>query len=115
MILDELAELTRVRIEKQKKEYSPIDLQRDVELLAAREMEVQEFDYPFEEALSGKLFGTGKDHEGLDGMIGDYVALAVSDRSVFNTHIEAQETPGGHAGLTREEIAIPLIVIEKKP
>lgn len=54
MILDELAELTRVRIEKQKKEYSPIDLQRDVELLAAREMEVQEFDYPFEEALSGK-------------------------------------------------------------
>ena len=68
-----------------------------------------------EEALSGKLFGTGKDHEGLDGMIGDFVALAVSDRSVFNTHIEAQETPGGHAGLTREEIAIPLIVIEKKP
>ena len=54
MILDELAELTRVRIEKQKKEYSPIDLQRDVELLAAREMEVQEFDYPFEESLSGK-------------------------------------------------------------
>lgn len=54
MILDELAELTRVRIEKQKKEYSPIDLQRDVELLAAREMEVQEFDYPFEEALSEK-------------------------------------------------------------
>ena len=54
MILDELAELTRVRIEKQKKEYSPIDLQRDVELLAAREMEVQEFDYPFEEALSRK-------------------------------------------------------------
>jgi indole-3-glycerol phosphate synthase len=54
MILDELAELTRVRIEKQKKEYSPIDLQRDVELLAAQEMEVQEFDYPFEEALSGK-------------------------------------------------------------
>ena len=46
-------------------------------------------------------------------MIGDYVALAVSDRSVFNTHIEAQEMPGGHAGLTKEEISIPLIVIEK--
>ena len=25
-----------------------------------------------------------------------------------------QETPGGHAGLTAEEIAIPLIVIEKE-
>ena len=67
-----------------------------------------------EEVLSGKLFGTGKDHDGLEGMIGDYVALAVSDRSIFNTHLEAQEVPGGHAGLTREEITIPLIVVEKK-
>ena len=67
-----------------------------------------------EEVLSGKLFGTGKDHDGLEGMIGDYVALAVSDRSIFNTHIEAQEMPGGHAGLTKEEISVPLIVIEKK-
>ena len=67
-----------------------------------------------EEVLSGKLFGMGKDHEDLEGMIGDYVALAVSDRSIFNTHIEAQEMPGGHAGLTKEEISVPLIVIEKK-
>ena len=59
------------------------------------------------------MFGTGRDLDGLEGMIGDYVALAVSDRSVFNTHIEAQEMPGGHAGLTKEEISIPLIVIEK--
>lgn len=65
-----------------------------------------------EEILSGKLFGIGKDREGLEKMIGDYVALAVSDRSIFNTHIEAQEMPGGHAGLTEEEISIPLIVIE---
>ena len=66
-----------------------------------------------DEAISGKLFGIGKDHGELEGMIGDYVALAVSDRSVFNTHIEAQEMPGGHAGLTEEEVRIPLIVIEK--
>ncbi len=67
-----------------------------------------------EEAISGKLFGTGRDHAALKQMIGDYVALAVSDRSVFNTHLEAQEMPGGHAGLTREEISVPLIVIEKQ-
>ena len=67
-----------------------------------------------DEAISGKLFGIGKDHDGLERMIGDYVALAVSDRSIFNTHIEAQEMPGGHAGLTKEEITIPLIVIETK-
>ena len=31
--------------------YSPEDARRDAELMADREMEVQEFDYPFEEAL----------------------------------------------------------------
>ncbi|MCR5632521.1 MAG: indole-3-glycerol-phosphate synthase TrpC, partial [Eubacterium sp.] len=54
MILDELAQLTRVRIEKQKQDYSFEDIKRDAEMMAAREMEVQEFDYPFEEALSKK-------------------------------------------------------------
>ena len=67
-----------------------------------------------DEVLSGGLFGIGKDHKDLQRMIGDYVALAVSDRSIFNTHIEAQEILGAHAGLTREEMEIPLIVIEKK-
>ena len=67
-----------------------------------------------EEVLREKVFGPGKDRDGLAEMIGDYVAMAVSDKSIFNTHLEAQEMPGGHAGLTREEIAIPLIVIEKK-
>ena len=32
-----------------------------------------------DEVLSGKLFGIGKNHECLESMIGDYVALAVSD------------------------------------
>lgn len=54
MILDELAQLTKVRIEKQKQDYSFEDIKRDAEMMAAREMEVQEFDYPFEEALSKK-------------------------------------------------------------
>ncbi len=54
MILDELAELTRKRIEKQKQVYSYDDIRRDAELMAAKEMEVQEYDYPFEEALSRK-------------------------------------------------------------
>ena len=54
MILDELAQLTRARIEKQKQDYSLEDIKRDAEMMATREMEVQEFDYPFEEALSKK-------------------------------------------------------------
>ena len=66
-----------------------------------------------EEALEEKLFGIGRDREGLSDMIGDYVALAVSNVSIFNTHFEAQVMPGGHAGLTAEECAIPLIVVER--
>lgn len=54
MILDELANLTRARIDKQMAAYSPEDARRDAELMADREMEVQEFDYPFEEALGRK-------------------------------------------------------------
>ena len=66
-----------------------------------------------EEALREKLFGPGEDRPGLRDMIGDYVALAVSDSSIFNTHYEARMMPGGHAGLTAEETRIPLIVAEK--
>ena len=66
-----------------------------------------------EEVLRTKLFGPGKDRPGLQNTIGDYVAAAISDSSVFNTHYEAQVMPGGHAGLTAEETRIPLIVVEK--
>ena len=66
-----------------------------------------------EEVLDKKLFGIGKDHKDLKDMIGDYVAISVSDVSVFNTHQEAKEMPGGHAGLTLEEYMIPLIVVER--
>ena len=65
-----------------------------------------------EEVRAEKLFGPGEDRPGLRDMIGDYVALAVSDVSIFNTHYEAQVMPGGHAGLTTEEMRIPLIVVE---
>ena len=52
MILDELAEGTRVRIERQKQDYPADKIRADAEKMAAQEMEVQEYDYPFEMALS---------------------------------------------------------------
>ena len=67
-----------------------------------------------DEALSERLFGTGNNRAGLEDMIGDYIALAISDKSIFITHFEAQEMPGVHAGLTEAERKIPFIVIEKK-
>ncbi len=65
-----------------------------------------------EEVLRLGLFGPGESHPELELMIGDYVAAAVSDTSIFNTHYEAQSMPGGHAGMTPEEFRIPLIVID---
>ena len=65
-----------------------------------------------EEVLTGKLFGPGQDREGLRDRIGDFVALAISNASIFPTHYAAQKTTGVHAGLTVEEAGIPLIVVE---
>ena len=65
-----------------------------------------------DEVLENKVFGPGQDRDGLGEMIGDYVAFSVSKSSIFVAHLEAQMMPGGHAGLTEEEIAIPLIAVE---
>ena len=51
MILDELADLTRNRIEKQKLEYSFEEVKRDA--LAACEADLYKNSFPFEKALSG--------------------------------------------------------------
>ena len=56
------------------------------------------------------LLGTGEDHEHLDSMIGDYLAVAVGKTAITNKqscHI------GNHAGMTAEEMTVPLIVIER--
>lgn len=50
MILEELANSTRLRIEKQKLTYSEEDIKRDAFLLAEGDRD-KEFDYPFEKAL----------------------------------------------------------------
>ncbi len=69
---------------------------------------------PKEEVIERKLFGLGKEHPKFRDKLGDFLAIAVSDTSLFNTHVEAKLMPGGHAGLTKEELEIPLIAIERK-
>lgn len=59
-----------------------------------------------------KLFGAGREHERFDEMLGDYLAVAVSDLSVYHTREEADSFIGVHAGLTEDEMTVPLIVIE---
>lgn len=66
-----------------------------------------------EEVVEQKLFGIGKDHELFEDMLGDYIAISVSDAAIFLTHKEMELMPGGHAGLTKEEMEIPLIAVIK--
>jgi hypothetical protein len=64
-----------------------------------------------EEIIEQELFGIGKEHKIFRDSLGDYIAIAVSDESIFITHKEAEMMPGGHAGLTKEEMEIPLIAV----
>lgn len=64
-----------------------------------------------QEVIDSQLFGTGKEHECFRGMLGDYLAVATGDLTIFNTKEEAEKFISVHAGLTKEEMEIPLIVV----
>ena len=63
-----------------------------------------------QKVLEERIFGTGKEHENFRTMLGDYLAIAVSDLSIYNTREEAEHFIGVHAGLTEDEMVIPFIV-----
>lgn len=65
-----------------------------------------------EQVLQEKLFGTGREHENFRAMLGDYLAVATDDLSIYNTKEEAEFFVGVHAGLTEDEMVIPLICVE---
>ena len=65
-----------------------------------------------EEVRKKKLFGDGTEHPEFNDMLGDFLAVAVDDLSIFNTREEKDFFIGVHAGLTEDEMIIPLIVIE---
>lgn len=68
--------------------------------------------YSKEKLYREQLLGTGLKHPLLDDFLGDYLAISVSKYAfnmlgipVFKAH---------HAGLTKDEILVPLIIYEKK-
>lgn len=67
-----------------------------------------------EEVKKQKLFGLGEEHPRFDEMIGDFLAVAIDDLSIYSTKEECDMFIGVHAGLTQEEMSIPFIVIEKQ-
>ncbi len=65
-----------------------------------------------EEVLKNRIFGTGTEHKNFQGMLGDYLGVAIGDISIFNTKEEASQFIGVHAGITSDEVRIPLIICE---
>jgi len=64
------------------------------------------------EVYKKELLGTGNCHMKLDKMLGDYLAVAVSNVAINNVN-RPVEFLGQHAGITEEEMTIPLIAVQK--
>ena len=62
---------------------------------------------PKEELIERKLMGTGTPHELFSSMLGDYIAIAISNLSIY---CGKQKFVSLHASLTPDEMLIPLIV-----
>ncbi|MDE7325109.1 MAG: alkaline phosphatase family protein [Lachnospiraceae bacterium] len=63
------------------------------------------------EVIASGLFGPTVSKNRLDKMLGDYLAISVSQFSLYQTPEKAARHIGTHAGLTKEEMRIPLICL----
>ena len=66
-----------------------------------------------QEVIDKKLFGDGVPHDKFESCLGDYIALAISDKAFVDNH-ESTQHKGVHAGVTEYEVMIPLIIVDKK-
>jgi len=64
---------------------------------------------PMEQVLEKKLFGTGKQHENFRAMLGDYLAIATDNLTIY---FNDERWVTMHGSLTEDEMLIPLIVFE---
>ena len=69
--------------------------------------------YTRDEVLNNGLFGPGPHHPLLQETVGDFVAVALTERTVFNTQGQLLALKGVHAGGTDKERRIPLIAVRK--
>ena len=67
---------------------------------------------PSQEVVDQGLFGRGKVHPRFKEFLGDYLAVAIGEVSLFYVKEHAEQFIGAHAGLTDYEMMVPLIVIE---
>ena len=68
--------------------------------------------YTKQEVKQQQLFGPGSPHKKFDSLLGDYLAVATSDKSMMD-HRFPNPLRGIHAGLLEDETVVPLILVEK--
>lgn len=70
---------------------------------------------PMEEAIEKNLFGTGKHHENFRSMLGNYLAIATGNLSIYFAFGEMYPRWAAmHGSVTEDEMLIPLIVFDTK-
>jgi predicted AlkP superfamily pyrophosphatase or phosphodiesterase len=69
--------------------------------------------YSKEEVIEKNIFGVGKMHPKFEEFIGDYLAVAIRDKGIVYSQ-KSQQFISNHAGMTEQEMNIPLIAICKK-
>ncbi|HPT08617.1 MAG TPA: alkaline phosphatase family protein [bacterium] len=70
----------------------------------------EDFDlYDKNDIIDSKLFGDGEENEIFRGSLGDYLAIAKTDKTIL--YIGSDSLKSQHAGYTDDEIFVPLILI----
>lgn len=69
--------------------------------------------YSKKQVIDKKIFGTGKNHKYFNDEVGDYLAIGTGDK-YFAYNENSTILKSMHAGMTEDEMLVPLIVITKK-
>lgn len=65
--------------------------------------------YTKKDVINSKLFGTGEENEVFRDILGDYLAIAKTNKTLLYTGSEILKSQ--HAGYTDDEVLVPLIII----
>jgi hypothetical protein len=65
------------------------------------------------EVIEKHLFGMGEMHPKFEEFIGDYLAIAINDKGIVYSQ-KSNQFISHHAGMTEQEMRIPIIAIRKK-
>ena len=67
--------------------------------------------YPKQEVTDNQLFGSGVPHKKFASFLGDYLAVATSDKSIKDQRVEST-LKGTHAGVLADETIVGLMMVE---